>query len=158
MIEDTWHYFLHWALHDRRIYKYIHKLHHNYQVSKHLHRLGHLGELHRLGHLGELYRLGHLGELRRLGHLAVQWSRIPGTTSCTGLYTTAGFTSTSTNCTTTTRWVNTYIDWVTWVSYVDWVTWLCSDRGYLALLPALGSTRPQGLQVHPQTAPQLPGE
>ncbi|XP_041372180.1 methylsterol monooxygenase 1-like, partial [Gigantopelta aegis] len=30
VIEDTWHYFLHWALHDRRIYKYIHKLHHNF--------------------------------------------------------------------------------------------------------------------------------
>lgn len=31
VIEDTWHYFLHRALHDKRIYKYIHKVHHYYQ-------------------------------------------------------------------------------------------------------------------------------
>ncbi|KAL5010100.1 hypothetical protein ScPMuIL_012405 [Solemya velum] len=30
MIEDAWHFWLHWALHDKRIYKHIHKLHHNY--------------------------------------------------------------------------------------------------------------------------------
>ena len=33
VIEDTWHYFFHRALHDKRIYKYIHKIHHNFQVS-----------------------------------------------------------------------------------------------------------------------------
>lgn len=33
-IEDTWHYFLHRALHDRRIYKYIHKVHHHFQVRE----------------------------------------------------------------------------------------------------------------------------
>lgn len=32
IIEDTWHYFLHRALHDRRVYKYIHKIHHHYQA------------------------------------------------------------------------------------------------------------------------------
>ncbi len=32
-IEDTWHYFLHRALHHRRIYKYIHKVHHDFTVS-----------------------------------------------------------------------------------------------------------------------------
>lgn len=33
VIEDTWHYFLHRALHHRRIYKYIHKVHHDFTVS-----------------------------------------------------------------------------------------------------------------------------
>ncbi|XP_071103180.1 methylsterol monooxygenase 1-like [Haliotis cracherodii] len=32
VIEDTWHFFLHWALHDRRVYKYIHKVHHFFQT------------------------------------------------------------------------------------------------------------------------------
>ncbi|ESO90099.1 hypothetical protein LOTGIDRAFT_218137 [Lottia gigantea] len=32
VIEDTWHYFLHFALHDRRIYKHIHKIHHHFQA------------------------------------------------------------------------------------------------------------------------------
>lgn len=32
VIEDTWHYFLHRALHDVRIYKYIHKVHHYFQA------------------------------------------------------------------------------------------------------------------------------
>jgi len=32
VIEDTWHYFMHRALHDKRIYKYIHKVHHNFQA------------------------------------------------------------------------------------------------------------------------------
>lgn len=32
VIEDTWHYFLHFALHDRRIYKHIHKVHHHFQA------------------------------------------------------------------------------------------------------------------------------
>lgn len=32
IIEDTWHYFMHRALHDVRIYKYIHKVHHFYQA------------------------------------------------------------------------------------------------------------------------------
>ena len=31
VIEDTWHYFLHRALHDKRLYKYIHKVHHHFQ-------------------------------------------------------------------------------------------------------------------------------
>lgn len=31
VIEDTWHYFLHRALHDKRIYKHIHKVHHYFQ-------------------------------------------------------------------------------------------------------------------------------
>ncbi|PIO36745.1 hypothetical protein AB205_0217570 [Aquarana catesbeiana] len=30
VIEDTWHYFLHRALHHKRIYKYIHKVHHEF--------------------------------------------------------------------------------------------------------------------------------
>jgi len=30
VIEDTWHYFLHRALHDKRIYKHIHKIHHHF--------------------------------------------------------------------------------------------------------------------------------
>jgi len=30
VIEDTWHYFLHRALHHKSVYKYIHKLHHTY--------------------------------------------------------------------------------------------------------------------------------
>uniref|UniRef100_A0A8B9HUC6 Methylsterol monooxygenase 1 n=1 Tax=Astyanax mexicanus TaxID=7994 RepID=A0A8B9HUC6_ASTMX len=30
VIEDTWHYFLHRALHHRRVYKYIHKVHHDF--------------------------------------------------------------------------------------------------------------------------------
>ncbi|XP_064614284.1 methylsterol monooxygenase 1-like [Liolophura sinensis] len=32
IIEDTWHYFLHQALHHKRIYKHIHKVHHFYQA------------------------------------------------------------------------------------------------------------------------------
>ncbi|KAK6181029.1 hypothetical protein SNE40_008973 [Patella caerulea] len=32
VIEDTWHYFLHYALHDGRIYKHIHKIHHHFQA------------------------------------------------------------------------------------------------------------------------------
>ncbi|XP_072179030.1 methylsterol monooxygenase 1-like [Diadema setosum] len=31
VVEDTWHYFMHRALHHRSIYKYIHKIHHNFQ-------------------------------------------------------------------------------------------------------------------------------
>jgi len=31
VIEDTWHYFAHQALHDKRIYKHIHKVHHHFQ-------------------------------------------------------------------------------------------------------------------------------
>ena len=33
VIEDTWHYWMHRALHDKRIYKYIHKVHHHFQVG-----------------------------------------------------------------------------------------------------------------------------
>ncbi|KAI3382975.1 hypothetical protein SNEBB_003137 [Seison nebaliae] len=29
-IEDAWHYYFHWLLHHRSIYKYIHKIHHHY--------------------------------------------------------------------------------------------------------------------------------
>ena len=32
VVEDTWHYFVHQALHHKRIYKYIHKVHHNFQA------------------------------------------------------------------------------------------------------------------------------
>ena len=32
VVEDTWHYFVHQLLHDKRIYKYIHKVHHNFQA------------------------------------------------------------------------------------------------------------------------------
>ena len=32
MIEDTWHYFLHRLLHNKRIYKHIHKIHHEIQA------------------------------------------------------------------------------------------------------------------------------
>ena len=32
MLEDTWNYFQHRTLHDRRIYKYIHKVHHHFQA------------------------------------------------------------------------------------------------------------------------------
>ncbi|KAK7092451.1 methylsterol monooxygenase 1-like [Littorina saxatilis] len=32
VIEDAWHYFLHFALHDRRVYKHIHKVHHHFQT------------------------------------------------------------------------------------------------------------------------------
>jgi sterol desaturase/sphingolipid hydroxylase (fatty acid hydroxylase superfamily) len=34
IIEDAWHYFVHYALHDRRVYKYVHKIHHHFSVSK----------------------------------------------------------------------------------------------------------------------------
>lgn len=30
-IEDTWHYFVHRAMHDKRLYKYVHKVHHYFQ-------------------------------------------------------------------------------------------------------------------------------
>jgi len=32
VVEDTWHYWLHRALHDKRIYKHIHKIHHHFQA------------------------------------------------------------------------------------------------------------------------------
>ncbi|EDV27820.1 Methylsterol monooxygenase 1 [Trichoplax sp. H2] len=32
VIEDTWHYFLHRIMHDKRFYKYVHKVHHNFQA------------------------------------------------------------------------------------------------------------------------------
>jgi len=32
MVEDTWHYWAHRALHDKRIYGLIHKMHHTYNV------------------------------------------------------------------------------------------------------------------------------
>jgi len=32
MVEDTWHYWAHRALHDKRIYGAIHKIHHTYNV------------------------------------------------------------------------------------------------------------------------------
>lgn len=32
VIEDTWHYFLHRLLHNKRIYKHIHKIHHEIQA------------------------------------------------------------------------------------------------------------------------------
>jgi len=31
IIEDTWHYWGHRVLHDKRIYKHVHKMHHNFQ-------------------------------------------------------------------------------------------------------------------------------
>jgi len=32
VIEDTWHYWVHRLMHDRRLYKYVHKVHHYYQA------------------------------------------------------------------------------------------------------------------------------
>lgn len=32
VIEDTWHYFMHRLMHDKRYYKYVHKVHHNFQA------------------------------------------------------------------------------------------------------------------------------
>ncbi|XP_071943484.1 methylsterol monooxygenase 1-like isoform X1 [Antedon mediterranea] len=32
ILEDTWHYFLHRALHHKSVYKYVHKVHHNYKA------------------------------------------------------------------------------------------------------------------------------
>ena len=32
MLEDTWNYFQHRTLHNKRIYKYIHKVHHHFQA------------------------------------------------------------------------------------------------------------------------------
>jgi len=32
VIEDTWHYWIHRLAHDRRFYKYVHKVHHYYQA------------------------------------------------------------------------------------------------------------------------------
>jgi methylsterol monooxygenase len=31
LIEDTWHYWIHRLAHDKRLYKYVHKIHHNFQ-------------------------------------------------------------------------------------------------------------------------------
>lgn len=31
IIEDTWHYWIHMLMHDKRLYKYVHKIHHSYQ-------------------------------------------------------------------------------------------------------------------------------
>ncbi|KAK2166935.1 hypothetical protein LSH36_33g03043 [Paralvinella palmiformis] len=31
-IEDTWHFFIHRLAHDKRVYKYVHKVHHYYQT------------------------------------------------------------------------------------------------------------------------------
>ncbi|ELT93640.1 hypothetical protein CAPTEDRAFT_151524 [Capitella teleta] len=32
VIEDTWHYWIHRLAHDRRVYKYVHKVHHYFQA------------------------------------------------------------------------------------------------------------------------------
>jgi len=32
VIEDTWHYWIHRLMHDKRLYKYVHKIHHSYQA------------------------------------------------------------------------------------------------------------------------------
>lgn len=32
VIEDTWHYWIHRLMHDKRLYKYVHKVHHTYQA------------------------------------------------------------------------------------------------------------------------------
>lgn len=31
VLEDTWHYWVHRLMHDKRLYKYVHKVHHNFQ-------------------------------------------------------------------------------------------------------------------------------
>lgn len=61
IVEDTWHYFIHQALHHRSIYKYIHKVHHNYQapfgmVAEFAHPLETMSELH-ITHHAQAYTL-----------------------------------------------------------------------------------------------------
>jgi methylsterol monooxygenase len=68
VIEDTWHYFLHRALHDKRIYKYIHKVHHNFQAP--------FGMVAEYAHPAETMILGlgtMWGILLMGNHLAFLW-------------------------------------------------------------------------------------
>jgi len=68
VIEDTWHYFMHRALHDKRIYKYIHKIHHNFQAP--------FGMVAEYAHPAETMILGMgtmWGILLMGNHLAFLW-------------------------------------------------------------------------------------
>ena len=49
VIEDTWHYWVHRLMHDRKLYKYVHKVHHNFQapfgmVAEYAHPVETLGQ------------------------------------------------------------------------------------------------------------------
>ncbi|XP_064644357.1 methylsterol monooxygenase 1-like [Lineus longissimus] len=69
VIEDTWHYFLHQALHDKRIYKYIHKVHHHYQVP--------FGMVAEYAHPAETMILGmgfFIGIMVFCNHMVLLWA------------------------------------------------------------------------------------
>ncbi|XP_067942181.1 methylsterol monooxygenase 1-like [Watersipora subatra] len=68
VIEDTWHYFMHRALHDKRIYKYIHKVHHHFQSP--------FGMTAEYAHPAETMILGtgfFIGLLLTCNHVAFLW-------------------------------------------------------------------------------------
>jgi len=69
VIEDTWHYFLHRALHDKRIYKHIHKVHHHYQSP--------FGMTAEYAHPAETLILGagfFIGILLMCNHMVLLWA------------------------------------------------------------------------------------
>lgn len=68
VIEDTWHYFMHRALHDKRIYKHIHKVHHHFQSP--------FGMTAEYAHPAETLILGagfFIGILCTCNHVAFLW-------------------------------------------------------------------------------------
>jgi methylsterol monooxygenase len=68
VIEDTWHYWLHRALHDRRIYKHIHKVHHYFPAP--------FGMVAEYAHPAETVILGtgfFIGVLLMCNHMVMLW-------------------------------------------------------------------------------------
>ncbi|KAF6020402.1 MSMO1 [Bugula neritina] len=69
IIEDTWHYFVHRALHDKRIYKHIHKVHHHFQSP--------FGMTAEYAHPAETLILGagfFIGILVTCNHIVMLWA------------------------------------------------------------------------------------
>jgi len=69
VIEDTWHYWVHRLMHDKRLYKYVHKVHHTYQAP--------FGMVAEYAHPVETIVLGmgfFIGILLTTNHVILLWS------------------------------------------------------------------------------------
>jgi len=71
VLEDTWHYFAHRFAHDKRVYKYVHKIHHHFRApfgmtAEYAHWMETIG-------LGIGFFLG-FGLLRNSMHFSLMWA------------------------------------------------------------------------------------
>lgn len=69
VIEDTWHYWVHRLMHDKRLYKYVHKVHHNFQSP--------FGMTAEYAHPAETVVLGFgffIGILLMCNHMVMMWA------------------------------------------------------------------------------------